>query len=123
MSAKNRAWHLVSRPQGLPTMANFELRESPIPELQDGWVRVEISYESVRRITAHGRDLSVSTGSAEAEAAIESLTCTCGKRGDGSHTHYFLESSVLRDLTPGDDVRIELINPGRVRISPAESAE
>ncbi|MGE0178393.1 MAG: NADP-dependent oxidoreductase, partial [Sphingomonas sp.] len=43
----NRAWHLASRPQGLPTMANFELKEAPVPELEDGWVRVENSWLSV----------------------------------------------------------------------------
>src|SRR3954465_11038840 len=43
----NRAWHLKSRPTGLPTMANFELKEVPTPELQDGWVRVENKFLSV----------------------------------------------------------------------------
>ncbi len=43
----NRAWHLASRPQGLPTMANFELKDSPLPALQDGWVKVHNSWLSV----------------------------------------------------------------------------
>jgi len=43
----NRAWHLMSRPTGLPTMDNFELKESPLPELQDGWVRVDNGWLSV----------------------------------------------------------------------------
>jgi NADPH-dependent curcumin reductase CurA len=43
----NRAWHLVSRPDGLPTQANFELREAPLPALQDGWARVENVWLSV----------------------------------------------------------------------------
>jgi NADPH-dependent curcumin reductase CurA len=43
----NRAWHLKSRPQGLPTMDNFELKEVPAGELQDGWVRVENKWLSV----------------------------------------------------------------------------
>jgi NADPH-dependent curcumin reductase CurA len=43
----NRAWHLASRPEGLPTMANFELKEAPLPALQDGWARVENSWLSV----------------------------------------------------------------------------
>ena len=42
-----RAWHLVSRPDGLPTMANFALEETPLPDLQDGWVRVENEWLSV----------------------------------------------------------------------------
>jgi NADPH-dependent curcumin reductase CurA len=43
----NRAWHLASRPQGLPTMANFELKDAPLPELQDGWVKVRNDWLSV----------------------------------------------------------------------------
>jgi NADPH-dependent curcumin reductase CurA len=42
-----RAWHLKSRPTGLPSMDNFELKEVPLPELQDGWVRVENKWLSV----------------------------------------------------------------------------
>jgi len=42
-----RAWHLRSRPSGLPTMDNFELKEAALPELQDGWVRVENKWLSV----------------------------------------------------------------------------
>ncbi|HEX6376215.1 MAG TPA: NADP-dependent oxidoreductase [Allosphingosinicella sp.] len=43
----NRAWHLKSRPQGMPTMENFELKEAPLPALDDGWVRVENKWLSV----------------------------------------------------------------------------
>ncbi|HEV2816332.1 MAG TPA: NADP-dependent oxidoreductase [Allosphingosinicella sp.] len=43
----NRAWHLMSRPTGLPTMDNFALKEAPLPELQDGWVRVDNGWLSV----------------------------------------------------------------------------
>src|SRR4051794_25808190 len=42
-----RAWHLTSRPIGLPTMDNFELKEAALPDLQDGWVRVENKWLSV----------------------------------------------------------------------------
>jgi len=43
----NRAWHLMSRPQGLPTHENFALKEQPAPALQDGWARVENKWLSV----------------------------------------------------------------------------
>src|SRR5213082_2509277 len=43
----NRAWHLRSRPEGLPTNENFELKEVPDQDLQEGWVRVENSWLSV----------------------------------------------------------------------------
>jgi hypothetical protein len=42
-----RAWHLVSRPQGLPTPDNFELREIEFPPLADGQVRVRNLWLSV----------------------------------------------------------------------------
>ena len=43
----NRAWHLMSRPEGLPVMDNFALKEAPLPELQDGWIRVDNKWLSV----------------------------------------------------------------------------
>jgi NADPH-dependent curcumin reductase CurA len=43
----NRAWHLMSRPKGLPTDENFALKEQPAVALQDGWARVENKWLSV----------------------------------------------------------------------------
>jgi NADPH-dependent curcumin reductase CurA len=43
----NRAWHLMSRPTGLPVMDNFALKDAPLAELQDGWVRVDNKWLSV----------------------------------------------------------------------------
>src|SRR5688500_6087748 len=42
-----RAWHLKSRPQGLPTADNFELKPIGLPEVGDGMVRVANSWLSV----------------------------------------------------------------------------
>jgi len=42
-----RAWHLKSRPTGLPTPGNFELRDVELPALEEGWVRVENDWLSV----------------------------------------------------------------------------
>jgi NADPH-dependent curcumin reductase CurA len=42
-----RAWHLKSRPSGLPTMDNFELKPADLPPLEDGMVRVENKWLSV----------------------------------------------------------------------------
>ncbi len=42
-----RAWHLMSRPQGMPKMDDFALKEAPVPDLEDGWVRVENRWLSV----------------------------------------------------------------------------
>ena len=45
--ATTRAWHLKSRPQGMPTPDDFELREAPLPDLEEGWLRVENRWLSV----------------------------------------------------------------------------
>jgi NADPH-dependent curcumin reductase CurA len=42
-----RAWHLVSRPSGLPDMSNFELKPLDLPPLEEGMVRVENRWLSV----------------------------------------------------------------------------
>jgi NADPH-dependent curcumin reductase CurA len=42
-----RAWHLKSRPQGLPTAANFALEPIELPDLEDGMVRVANRWLSV----------------------------------------------------------------------------
>ena len=42
-----RAWHLKSRPNGLPTTDNFEFGETPLPELGDGMVHVRNRWLSV----------------------------------------------------------------------------
>jgi NADPH-dependent curcumin reductase CurA len=42
-----RAWHLKSRPDGLPTSGNFELKEVELPPLADGTIRVRNRWLSV----------------------------------------------------------------------------
>jgi NADPH-dependent curcumin reductase CurA len=42
-----RAWHLKSRPSGMPTSDNFEFREVDLPELGEGQVRVRNLWLSV----------------------------------------------------------------------------
>ena len=42
-----RAWHLKSRPQGLPTHQNFELKDIDLPALTEGMVRLENRWLSV----------------------------------------------------------------------------
>lgn len=41
------AWHLKSRPSGMPTSENFEHREVALPALEDGMVRVRNQWLSV----------------------------------------------------------------------------
>ncbi len=47
MPDTTRAWHLKSRPTGLPTGDNFELKETALAELGDGMVRVRNEWLSV----------------------------------------------------------------------------
>ena len=42
-----RAWHLKSRPSGMPTSDNFELRELDLPPLGEGMIRVRNHWLSV----------------------------------------------------------------------------
>jgi NADPH-dependent curcumin reductase CurA len=42
-----RAWHLQSRPQGLPSKDNFELKEIALPKLSEGMMRVKNLWLSV----------------------------------------------------------------------------
>ena len=42
-----RAWHLMNRPQGLPTDADFALKDIELPPLDDGMIRVKNSWLSV----------------------------------------------------------------------------
>jgi NADPH-dependent curcumin reductase CurA len=42
-----RAWHLKSRPTGMPDMGNFELKPHELPPIEDGMVRVQNSWLSV----------------------------------------------------------------------------
>ena len=42
-----RAWHLKSRPQGMPTDDNFELKDVALPPLGDGTIRVRNHWLSV----------------------------------------------------------------------------
>jgi NADPH-dependent curcumin reductase CurA len=42
-----RAWHLMSRPQGLPSPDNFALKEFDLPPVGDGQLRVRNLWLSV----------------------------------------------------------------------------
>ena len=42
-----RAWHLKSRPSGMPTADNFELKDFELPRLENGMIRVRNRWLSV----------------------------------------------------------------------------
>ncbi len=45
--SSTRAWHLVSRPSGMPQVSDFALRETALPQVGEGMVRVENRWLSV----------------------------------------------------------------------------
>jgi hypothetical protein len=45
------------------------------------------------------------------DAALVALPCTC--RGPEAHVHYFLESPLLRSLTPDAEVLVRIAPDGR----------
>jgi NADPH-dependent curcumin reductase CurA len=45
--AMPKAWHLKSRPQGMPTADNFELKEVELPPVGEGMIRVRNQWLSV----------------------------------------------------------------------------
>lgn len=55
----NAAWHLAARPVGLPTAADFTWRESTLPDLAPGQVRVRniwLSIDPTNRIWMNDAD-------------------------------------------------------------------
>jgi NADPH:quinone reductase len=54
MNETNRQWVLVSRPSGMPSRENFQLREASVPELADGQFLVRNLYLSCDPGSAHG---------------------------------------------------------------------
>lgn len=81
--------------------------------------RLEVSAATAEKVSALGSGLRLRAAGKEAPGSVETLTCTCAKRGEGTHVHYFLESEVLRALEPHSDVKLELEEAGWVTVSPA----
>jgi NADPH-dependent curcumin reductase CurA len=93
-----RAWHLVSRPEGLPWPQNFELREVVARPLGDGEVRVRNRWLSVDPVTR--TRMRADTGSANPSLVL-------GEPIGGVAVGEVVESrSPL--LAPGDKVKHQL---------------
>jgi hypothetical protein len=83
--------------------------------------KLQISATTYKSLLGAGELLSVRVLQQQARAALATLDCTCNKEhgaqpGDahhanaagGAHKHFFLESALLRDLSPGEPVRLDL---------------
>src|SRR3569833_2129699 len=94
-TSTTRAWHLKSRPTGLPTDENFELKEIALPDLQDGWVRVENHWLSVDPyMRGRMRDVKSYVPPFEVGAPIEGGAV--GKVVESRSPHFQVGETVLR---------------------------
>ena len=81
--------------------------------------KLEISPVAAARIAALGVEFSVASAGREDSGRLQSAACTCARGAGDRHVHHFVESPLLRQLTPGTEVRVELDEDRRaVRIDP-----
>ena len=92
--------------------------EEPGPELllervvvsrktpEDG--RLLISPATADRLARLGAGIELVSGRERGQAHLSTMSCTCGRGDAGSHFHHFVESPLLAQLVPGDEVRLEL---------------
>jgi hypothetical protein len=70
--------------------------------------KLDISVAAAARLGRLRPDLRVLALGREGAASTETFTCTCGKRGGGSHIHHFLASELFKGLAEGAEVTLEL---------------
>ena len=69
--------------------------------------KLEISRDAAEAVQQAGSRLSVVLEGERAPGAISAVPCTCRAGGD-RHIHYFLQSELLKALTAGREVTIDL---------------
>lgn len=74
--------------------------------------KLEITPATAARLVALGPELVVRAAGREDRARLESMSCTCAKGAGAAHVHHFIESPAFVTLTPGSDVRVELLPSG-----------
>jgi hypothetical protein len=82
--------------------------------------KLQITATTYRSLIGAGESLRVKLQDQLASALLETMECTCNKPHassgsaengaglNGAHTHFFLESPLLRALTAQEDVRLDL---------------
>jgi hypothetical protein len=79
--------------------------------------KLEISDRAAGRLMEGGAQLVVSLAGKDASADVRSFECGCGKKGQ-PHTHWFLQSDLLKSLSPDDEVTLDFdAAAGRVDIT------
>jgi len=79
--------------------------------------KLEVSPEVADSLKALGDDLPLSTPAGDSRAEVRSMECTCGKRGNERHIHYFVVSPLFKDLVAGTEVRLEIDDLGRLIVA------
>jgi hypothetical protein len=69
--------------------------------------RLMISAASAARLEALAA-VALEWGGERGAARLHAMTCTCAKGAGHAHVHHFVESSLLKALTPGTEVALEL---------------
>jgi hypothetical protein len=70
--------------------------------------KLEISPAAAERLTALGSEFLVVSGGREASGHVQSMPCTCARGAGSEHVHHFVESTVLKELAAGAEVRLEM---------------
>lgn len=70
--------------------------------------KLEISAATASRLATLGAEFTLVGAGRTGTARLQAMACTCAKGASASHVHHFVESQVLRDLTPGSEVGVEL---------------
>ena len=110
---KSREIHLVARPSGMPTEANFALVERDVPDAADGQVLVQNLYMSVDpamrpRLTS-GQELNEAMGGGALGRVVQSKT-DAFKTGDlvsnrmGFREYFVSDGKGLTKLSPDPDL-------------------
>jgi len=82
--------------------------------------RLEITKPAAAKCGALGATFNLELGGERQPASLGTMDCTC--RGvDNPHVHYFIESSLLKRLIPGDEVDLDLDAAKQmIHVSPSE---
>jgi hypothetical protein len=69
--------------------------------------RLEITKSAAQRLESLGPTLVIDSDGNRVRGTIGTFACTC--RGESNpHVHYFLEAERLKQLSPGNEIDIEL---------------
>ncbi len=81
--------------------------------------KLEIAAATASRLQGAGTTLPLEVGARRDVATVVTLACSrCARAAEGAHTHWFLESPMLRDLTVGELWALDLMPDGTLRLVP-----